>query len=215
MNGSAPSGGSDEAVVFEVAQHRFRPLLRWAVLALATLVGAVLFVALLRHGLPPRWPWRVGMLALGLTLFVTSLATVSGLLNVAPGTWLRRSRVRFAAGRAGLSIERPARGGSPLEIDRDEVVGPFVRIDDAIDAEASAATVLRAGGEEMALMLAEGARAASPSADTLIGWLHTGSDASVTVTWRGRSVVLAEALSRREAENLGHAVERALHGIRS
>ena len=85
-----------------------------------------------------------------------------------------------------------------------------MRVDEAIDAEASAATMLRMGGEEMATALAEGARATGGSADTLLWFLFSGSAGSVTVIYRGIAIVLAEALTRDEAETLAHEVESAL-----
>ena len=151
------------------------------------------------------------MIAGGLALFVAALAVASGLLAATARTALRRSRVAFVAGQRGLVLERPARRGQPLEVHRDELAGPFVRVDDVIDAEASATTMMRMGGEEIATALAEGARTGGGS-DTLTWWLFAGSAASVTITRRGVSLVLAESLSRAEAEELAHEVGLALRG---
>ena len=46
----------------------------------------------------------------------------------------------------------------------------------------------------------------------MLWFLFAGSAGSVTVVWRGFTVVLAEGLSRVEAEELAHAIDRALAG---
>ena len=194
---------------FTVRQHRWRPVRRWAALAAANAIGGALYALALTRGVPPDWWWRAAMIAGGLVLFVAALAVVAGLLAALPQAALRRSSVAFRVGRRGIRLDRPARRGQPRAIHRDEIAGPFVRVDDVIDAEASATTMMRMGGEEIATALAEGARTGG-GADTLTWWLFSASAASVTVTRRGISLVLAEALTRAEAEELADAVGRVL-----
>ena len=199
---SAPVAGE----VFQVRQRRFRPLLRWLAFAAAMAVAVGLYAWALKVGPPPDWPVRTAMIASGLALFVGALALVAGALTTVPHALLKRGRVVFRVHPKGIVIERKARASAPETMHRDEIAGPFVRVDEAIDEEASAATMMRMGGGDMALMLAEGARATGGSADTLTWFLFSGSAASVTVIWRGFTVVLAEALTRPEAEDLAHRV---------
>ena len=195
-----------------VRQRRFEPVRRWLALAAATLAAGALLAAAVRSGLPSGPFWRVGTVLAGIALFVAVLATLAGLLTALPRAALTRGRVAFRVHPLGIEVERGPRRSTPLAMHRDEIAGPFVRVDEAIDEEASAATMMRMGGEEMATALAEGARATGGSADTMVWFLFAGSAGSVTVVWRGFTVVLAEALSRGEAEELAHAVDRALSG---
>ena len=196
---------------FAVRQHRWRPLVRWALLAAVTLACSTLYALALARGVPPDWWWRVAMIAGGLVLFVAVLAVIVGLLAALSQALLRRSHVVFRAGPGGIRLNRPARRGQPRAVHRDEVAGPFVRVDDVIDAEASANTMMRMGGDEIATALAEGARTGG-GADTLTWWLFSASAASVTITRRGVSLVLAESLTRDKAEELADAVGRVLRG---
>ena len=197
-------------VRFTVRQRRFEPLLRWLALAAATATATALLALAVGSGLPTGAAWRAGTVLAGLALFVAVLGTVAGALTVLPRTLLVRGRVAFRVYPLGIAVERPARRSTPRAMHRDEIAGPFVRVDEAIDGEASAATMMRMGGEEMATALAEGARATGGSADTMLWFLFAGSAGSVTVIRRGTTAVLAEALSRDEAEELSHAVDRAL-----
>ena len=197
---------SDAGEVFEVRQHRFRPLLRWFAFAAAMAVATGLYGWALAVGVSPRWPMRLAMIGAGLALFVGALALIAGALTALPHAFFKRGRVAFRVHPRGIEIERKARSSAPRTMHREEIAGPFVRVDEAIDEEASAATMMRMGGDDMALMLAEGARATGGSADTLTWFLFSGSAASVTVIWRGFTVVLAEALTRAEAEDLAHRV---------
>lgn len=198
--------GGAQAHRFVVRQHRFRPVLRLLGAAAAFGLGASLYALALQRGVPPSTLSAVVMILAGLVLFVAALALVAGALMAIGFAMTRRGRVAFLVARGGVTIERPARRRAPRAIHRDELAGPFVRFDDVIDEEASATTVMRLGGEETALLLAEGARAGGGSTDTLTWGLFSGSAASVVVTWRGVPVVLAEALTRREAEELAHQV---------
>lgn len=203
------SAAADGTTRFEVRQRRFRPLVRWAALALATAAGAALaWVAF--SSLPPHPIAHVASVGTAIAIFVGGLATVAGLVTVLPHAILKPTRVAFVVHRLGIDLTAPARRTGPRTMHRDEIAGPFVRVDEAIDAEASAATMMRMGGEEMATALAEGARATGGSADTLLWFLFSGSAGSVTVVYRGTTVVLAEALSRGEAEELAHRVEWAM-----
>ena len=181
-------------------------MVRWLVFLAAVSVLAAVFVWALRSGLPPHGLVQVVMVASGLLLFVASLALIAGMLTAVTFALTRRSVAEFVVRPNGIAIERKARSSAPPSLHRDEIAGPFVRVDEAIDEEASATTMMRMGGEDTALMLAEGARAESGSADTMLWFLYSGSAASVTVMWRGRHVVLAEALTRDEAEDLAHRV---------
>ena len=202
------SGGGTETR-FDVRQRPLQPLTRWGAFAAATLAGIALAALLL-----PRLPahplaWALSV-SIGLALFVAALASVAGALVALPHAVAKRARVAFAVRPLGLSVTRPARRSTPRTMHRDEIAGPFVRVDEAIDAEASATTMLRMGGEEMATALAEGARATGGSADTLLWFLFSGCAGSVTLIHRGATVVLAEALAHDEAEELAHRVEMAL-----
>lgn len=194
-----------EGARFEVRQRPLRPLVRWTLAALGWAAALALYGLALRHGLAPGWASRILMVGAGLALFVGALALLAGLLACVPFALTRRRRVAFTVHPLGIAIESPARRGAPPALHRDEIAGPFVRIADVIDAEASATTMMRAGGEEVATMLAEGARFEG-GADTLIAGFFAGSAGSVTVTWRGFTIVLAEALTRGEAEELAHRV---------
>ena len=196
-----------------VRQRRFEPLVRWCLFAAAIALLALGFAALLRVGLPPTWPWRMAMVALALVLFVGVLLCLAALLMVVPVALLRRGTVAFVVRPLGIAIETPARRGLPPELHRDALAGPFVRVAEAIDEEASATTMMRMGGEDMALALAEGARSAGGSADTATWFLFRSSAASVTVLYRGFTVVLAEGLRREEAEEIAHRVARVLERL--
>ena len=185
--------------------------MRWLALFAATIAGA--------SGawwafplLPPHPVAHALTVLIGLALFVAVLASGAGALTALPHALLKRSRVAFSVRPLGIDVHAPARRAVPREMHRDAIAGPFVRVDEAIDAEASAATMMRMGGEEMATALAEGARAIGGSADTLLWFLFSGCAGSVSVIYRGYTVVIAEALSRAEAEELAHRVEQALRG---
>ena len=196
-----------------VRQRRFEPLVWWLALLFGTLLLGALFAWALRTGLPPAWPWRLVMITLGLALFVLALTVLAGLLMVVPLTLVRRSVVAFRVHPLGIAIERPARRLAERDLHRDAIAGPFVRVDEAIDEEASAATMMRMGGEEMATALAEGARATGGSADTMTWFLFRSSAASVTVLHRGFDVALAEGLHRDEAEELAHRIASVLERL--
>ena len=201
------------ALNVRVRQRRFEPLVRWSALTVGTMVTAALFGWALGVGLPPTWPWRLLMVALGIALFVAVLTVFAGLLMVVPLVIARRSAVAFRVHPLGIEIERPARRLAERDLHRDAIAGPFVRVDDAIDEEASAATMMRMGGDEMATALAEGARATGGSADTMTWFLFRSSAASVTVLHRSFNVVLAEGLHRDEAEELAHRVAEVLERL--
>ena len=201
------------ALAVRVRQRRFEPLLRWGALSAATIAVALAFALMLRAGLPPAWPWQAAMVALGLVLFVLVLIAAAGLLMVVPLTLARRFVVAFRVHPMGIDVERPARRGSARDLHRDAIAGPFVRVDEAIDEEASATTMMRMGGEDMATALAEGARSTGGSADTMTWFLFRSSAASVTVIHRGHTVVLAEGLRREEAEELAHRVASVLERL--
>ena len=202
-----------KALRITVRQRRFEPGLRWVILAGVTAILAALFIALLGNGLPPTPPWQIAMVLYALVLFVLTLTTVAGLLMVAPLTLSRRSVARFHVDPLGIELVRPARRLSIHEMHRDAIAGPFVRVDEAIDEEASATTMMRMGGEDMAIALAEGARATGGSADTMTWFLFRSSAASVTVLHHGFNVVLAEGLRRDEAEDLAHRVATVLERL--
>lgn len=196
-------------VRFEIRQHRAQPLARWSVLAAGTMLG--LLAAWLVLPLLPAHPLaHAASVLVGIALFVALLSTLAGALTALPHAILRRGRVAFTVRPLGIDIEAPARRGTPPTMHRDEIAGPFVRIDEAIDAGASAATMMRMGGDEMATALAEGARATGGSADTLLWFLFSGCAGSVSVIYRGTTVVLAEALSAWEAEDIAHRIEMAM-----
>ena len=196
-----------------VEQRRFEPLWRWFVFALAVGGGGAVFAGLLRVGLSPGWLTSLSMIGLGLALFVASLTVLAGFLMALPLALSRRGLVVFRIDPLGIEIARPARRGAPRTLHRDALAGPFVRIDEAIDEEASATTMMRMGGADMALALAEGARASGGSADTMTWFLFQSSAASVSVLHRGFTVVLAEGLRRDEAEELAHRVARVLERL--
>ena len=199
-----------DGVRIDVRQRRFDPLLRWAGFALAFgLLGSAYALAL-GWGLPPGWIWRTTMIGIGLVLFVAALAAMASAFTVLAHVLGSRGNVSFDVRSLGIARDRPLRRGHPRAMHRDELAGPFVRVDDVIDPEASAATIMRDGGEAMATMLAEGARAGVSGGDTLTGWFHAGSNAAVTVTWRGFDVPLAESLMRAEAEDLAHRIALVL-----
>lgn len=198
-----------EGARFEVHQRCYEPLWRWLALAAGTGALAALLAWLVSRGLPAGLGWQVGTVLAGIALFTGVLATAAGAATALPTALLTRSHVAFRVHPLGIEVTRPPRRSTPRAMHVDEIVGPFVRIDEAIDAEASAATMMRVGGEDMATALATGARATGGSADTLTWFLFSGSAGSVSVVWRGFTVVLAEGLSRMEAEELAHAVETA------
>ena len=194
-------------------QHRWRPLRRWAIALAAWLVLALPFGLALREGLSPHPLVMLAMIALALALFVGALALTAGLLTATSFALARRSLVAFEVRSNGIVFHRPARRRTPVQVHRDEIAGPFARVDEVIDAEASATTVMRGGGEDVAEMLAEGARSGGGSTDTMTWWFHARSAGSVTVRWRGFTVVLAEALTRDEAEELAHRVATRLERL--
>ena len=200
-------------VRFEVRQRRFAPLLRWLALVAGTAASGALLAVAVGTGLPTGLAWRIGTVLGGLALFVAVMASVAGALTAIPRSLLTRGRVAFRVHPNGIAVERGPRRSTPPDMHRDEIAAPFVRVDEAIDQEASAAAMMRMGGEEMATALAEGARATGGSADTMLWFLFAGSAGSVTVVWRGFTVVLAEALSRNEAEELAHALDHAMQRV--
>ena len=191
---------------FAVSQKRYEPLKRWLVFLLTVGCAGALFAWVLRLDLRPHWSLETLLVASGLVLFVASLALIAGMFSTATFAATRRSSAAFVVRADGITIESKARSSAPPAMHRDEIAGPFVRVDEVIDEEASATTMMRMGGEDTALMLAEGARSDAGSADTMLWFLYSGSAASVSVVWRGRQVVLAEALGRDEAEDLAHRI---------
>ena len=188
-------------------------MVRWLVLAVTTVIAVAALWWTIRAGVVPEWWARLLVVGAGLVLFVASLIILAGLPMVLHHAVARRRLVEFEVEPGRIVLHSKARRSAPRVMYRDEVAGPFVRIDEAIDEEASATTMMRMGGDDAATMLAEGARSTGGSADTATWFLFADTAASVTVIWRGFTVVLAEALTRAEAEALAHEVALRLERL--